>query len=69
TTLCAAKIPPRLQALLALVKNDDEGAMELGIAYASEQCQDLLRFGVPGIHFYSLNKSHSIKAIFKNLGL
>lgn len=69
TALCAAKIPPRLQALLAQVENDDEGAMELGIAYASEQCQDLLRFGVPGIHFYSLNKSHSIKAIFKNLGL
>jgi len=28
-----------------------------------------LRFGVPGIHFYSLNKSRSVKAIFENLSL
>ena len=43
--------------------------MALGIEYASQQCQELISFGVPGLHFYSLNKSHSVLAIYKNLGL
>lgn len=67
TALCAAKIPPRLEALLAQVEDDEEGAVRLGIDYATEQCEGLLQFGAPGIHFYSLNKSRSVSAIFKNL--
>lgn len=69
TTLCGSKIPRRLGELLAKVENDEEGAVRLGIDYATEQCEGLRSFGVPGIHFYSLNKSRSVKAIFKNLGL
>ena len=69
TALCASKIPPRLEAMLAKVENDDEGAIRLGIDYATQQCEGLLCFGVPGIHFYSLNKSRSVKAIFENLDL
>jgi len=69
TALCGSKIPPRLEQLLARVENDDEGAVQLGIDYATEQCQGLLGFGVKGLHFYSLNKSRSVKAILGNLGL
>ncbi len=69
TALCKSKIPPRLEQLLAKVENDDEGAVQLGIDYATEQCEGLLKFGVPGIHFYSLNKSRSVKAILENLNL
>lgn len=69
TSVCGAKIPPRLERLLAKVEEDDEGAARLGIDYATEQCEGLLSFGVPGIHFYSLNKSRSVKAIFENLRL
>jgi len=69
TALCGSKIPPRLEQLLAKVENDDEGAVRLGIDYATEQCQGFLGFGVRGIHFYSLNKSRSVRAILENLGL
>lgn len=69
TALCCAKIPPRLERELARVENDDEGAVEVGIEYASRQCEDLIRFGVNGLHFYSLNKSYSLERICKNLGL
>lgn len=68
-SLCGAKIPASLGRLLATVENDDEGATLLGIDYATKQCEGLLSFGVPGIHFYSLNKSRSVKAIFENLNL
>ena len=69
TAMCDSKIPPRLEAMLAKVENDDEAAVQLGIDYATEQCEGLIRFGVPGIHFYSLNKSRSVMAISKNLSL
>jgi methylenetetrahydrofolate reductase (NADPH) len=69
TTLCRAKISPQLERDLAKVEDDDDAAMELGTEYASRQCEALIKFGVPGIHFYSLNKSHSLTAICKNLGL
>ena len=42
---------------------------EMGIEYASRQCEQLIQFGVAGVHFYSLNKSYSVQAICKNLGL
>jgi methylenetetrahydrofolate reductase (NADPH) len=67
--MCASKIPPRHEALLQKVERDDAMATEAGIEYATEQCQGLLRHGVPGIHFYSLNKSRSVLAISKNLSL
>jgi methylenetetrahydrofolate reductase (NADPH) len=68
-SLCASKIPLQLEQELSKFENDDDGAVELGIEYASRQCERLLRFGVPGFHFYSLNKSRSVLAVCENLGL
>ncbi len=69
TALCCAKIPAPLERELAKVENDDDAAVKLGIEYASRQCEALIKFGAPGIHFYSLNKSLSLRAICKNLCL
>lgn len=69
TSLCGSKIPVRLETQLATVENDDDAAVELGIDYATRQCQELVKFGVAGLHFYTLNKSYSVLAIHKNLAL
>jgi methylenetetrahydrofolate reductase (NADPH) len=69
TALCCAKIPAQLERELAKVESDDAAAVKMGIEYASRQCEGLVKFGVPGLHFYSLNKSHSLQAICKNLCL
>jgi methylenetetrahydrofolate reductase (NADPH) len=69
TALCSAKIPAQLERELIKVESDDEAAIQLGIDYASRQCEELIKFGVPGLHFYSLNKSHSLQVICKNLNL
>ena len=69
TELCCAKIPAKLERELAKVEGDDDAAVQMGIDYASHQCEALIKYGVPGLHFYSLNKSYSLSAICKNLGL
>jgi methylenetetrahydrofolate reductase (NADPH) len=69
TQLCGAKIPPSLRAKLETLGNDEAAAMEFGIEYATRQCEELLRAGVPGLHFYTLNKSHSTVRVLKNIGL
>ena len=69
TQLCGAKIPPALRAKLDEIGTDDEAALKFGIEYATRQCEELLRAGVPGLHFYTLNKAHSTVQVVKNLGL
>ena len=69
TQMCGAKIPPALRKKLDEIGTDDEAAAKFGIEYATRQCEELLRAGAPGIHFYTLNKSHSTVQVLKNLGL
>jgi methylenetetrahydrofolate reductase (NADPH) len=69
TTLCGAKIPPPMLAKLEELESDDAAATAYGIDYATQQCEELLREGVEGLHFYTLNKAHSTTQVVKNLGL
>jgi methylenetetrahydrofolate reductase (NADPH) len=69
TQLCGAKIPPALRSKLDVLGTDDAAAMQFGIEYATRQCEELLRAGVPGLHFYTLNKAHSTVQVIKHLGL
>jgi methylenetetrahydrofolate reductase (NADPH) len=48
-------------------KDDPDAAIQLGVAYATLQCADLLRSGVPGVHFYTLNRSPATRAILATL--
>jgi methylenetetrahydrofolate reductase (NADPH) len=67
TSLCGASIPPRLRAILESCDGED-AMVEAGIDWATEQCAALLEGGAPGIHFYTLNRAQSVKAILDNLG-
>lgn len=69
TALCGAKLPEALLADLEKYSNDEAACAEFGIEYATRQCMDLLKNGVPGIHFYTLNKAAATSAIVRNLGL
>ena len=48
TALCCAKIPAQLERELVKVENDDEAAVQLGIEYATRQCEGLIKFGIHG---------------------
>lgn len=65
--MCGAVIPPLLQEKLEQCKDNSNCVEQIGIDYATKQCDELLRKGVPGIHFYTLNKSTATKTIFENL--
>lgn len=69
TALCGATIPATLASRLDALAGDDAAAAAFGIEFASAQCADLLRQGVPGLHFYSLNKAAPVTRIVENLGL
>jgi methylenetetrahydrofolate reductase (NADPH) len=69
TAMCGATIPAPLAAKLEALGDDDAAVAEFGIEYATRQCEDLLRAGVPGIHFYTLNKARATVRILQNLGL
>lgn len=69
TKMCGAKIPDALNQELEKYIEDDDSARNLGIEYATNQVSELWDYGIQGVHFYALNRSHSIVRILKNLNL
>jgi methylenetetrahydrofolate reductase (NADPH) len=69
TGMCGATIPERLMAALEWRATDREAVLQLGVAYATLQCAELLARGAPGIHFYTLNRSPATRAILSALRL
>ena len=69
TSLCGSSIPPDLDAELDRLGEDDESVRELGIEYAARQVEGLWAAGVPGVHFYVLNRSYSVSRILQRLAL
>jgi methylenetetrahydrofolate reductase (NADPH) len=67
--LSGAEVPPEVVARIKAVSDDDEAVKAEGIAIATELCQDLLAYGVPGIHFITMNTSSATREIYSNLGL
>jgi len=64
TSLCKARLPDSFVA--ALGQHDDpEWQFKVGVDFASRQVQELIDAGIPGIHFYVLNKSPATAAVLE----
>jgi len=61
--LCDASIPSRLERAFRAAGGDEQAEFELGVAYAAQQCSELLVGGAPGIHFYALNRAPATRAV------
>ena len=69
TKLCGSKIPLKLNEKLENSINNDKETTKLGIEYATNQILELIDNDIPGIHFYSLNKTSSVGHVLNNLGI
>lgn len=65
--LCGASLPPKLRQELELQQGDPEKMKAVGVKHAMEQCRELIKHGVPGIHFYTLNRADSTRKIIEAL--
>tara|TARA_B100000315_G_scaffold260911_1_gene327223 strand:- start:3857 stop:5617 length:1761 start_codon:yes stop_codon:yes gene_type:complete len=69
TRFCNVNVPTSIYDQLEPIKNDDASVIEYGIDQATQMCEMLLKEGVSGLHFYTLNLESSILAVINNLGL
>jgi methylenetetrahydrofolate reductase (NADPH) len=67
TVACGATLPFDLAEELDRRRADPAAVHRLGVEHAIEQCAGLLKGGAPGIHFYTLNRSHATVEIFEAL--
>ncbi len=67
TSMCGAQSPQALEEKLRGLESDDAATLEVGVEWATQQCRELLERGVPGIHFYTMNKSPATRRIFQAL--
>ena len=65
--MCGATIPGELIQKLQAVADKPEEIEKIGIDYAIKQCEDLLKNGVKGLHFYTLNKSKATIEIYNRI--
>ncbi|MBN1688323.1 MAG: methylenetetrahydrofolate reductase [NAD(P)H] [Candidatus Omnitrophica bacterium] len=68
-SMCGSAIPAVMKEAILKFGEDQTAIEAFGIDYATRQCEELLNHQVPGLHFYTLNKSWSTQKITRNLGL
>lgn len=63
TKMCGATLPLNLVDKLKKHETNEDMMRDIGIEHAITQCRELIQKGVAGIHFYGLNKAHSVLKI------
>ena len=69
TSMCGTIFPHDLSNQLEAVQEDKQAQFEIGVEHAIGQCRELMDQGVPGIHFYVLNRSRACERILQALGM
>jgi len=59
-------IPEALSEALLKAKSDNE-AREIGIQWGIQQARELIKGGVPCLHFYTMGKSEAVRRIVKEV--
>lgn len=67
--MCGAEIPRWIGKRLEAFRDDAESIREFGIDVVAQLCEKLVAGGVPGIHFYTLNRARATVAICERAGL
>ena len=68
-SLCKARLPEAFTRAFEAAGDDEAAQFEAGVAFAATQVRELLDGGVPGLHFYVLNKSPATIRVLEQVGL
>ena len=66
---CGAEIPRWIVKRMQAHGDDAESVRELGADVVAQLCQRLIDGGVPGLHFYTLNRAKATQAVLDRLSL
>ncbi|MDD5329764.1 MAG: methylenetetrahydrofolate reductase [NAD(P)H] [Sulfuricella sp.] len=66
---CGAEIPRWLRLKLQGYGDDSASIRAFGLDVVTDLCEQLLKRGAPGLHFYTLNQAGPVSAIWQRLGL
>jgi methylenetetrahydrofolate reductase (NADPH) len=67
TSLCGATLPSDFMHRLESAGDDADTQFAIGVEFATRQTQALIDAGVPGIHFYVLNRSEAAAEVLSNV--
>lgn len=67
--MCGAEIPRWIKKQLEAYADDSDSILKFGEEVVTRMCETLLKEGVPGLHFYTMNQSAPTLAVWDNLGL
>jgi len=67
-TLCGASLPAKFVRIMNRYGDKPEAMRDAGIAYAIDQCVDLIANGVSGIHLYTMNNPYVARRITDAIG-
>lgn len=68
-SLCKAQLPESFTQSFEAAGDDEAAQFEAGVTYAARQVEELIAAGVPGIHFYVLNKSPATIRVLDHVGM
>lgn len=68
-TLCGARLPESFTRAFEAAGDDEAAQFEAGVDFAAKQVEELVAAGVPGIHFYVLNKSPATTRVLEAVGI
>ena len=67
-SLCGASLPAKFSKIMNRYEDNPEALRDAGIAYAVDQCVDLIANGVSGIHLYTMNNPYVARKITEAIG-
>jgi len=68
-SLCKARLPESFTRPFEAAGDDEAAQFEAGVAFAARQVEELIEAGVPGVHFYVLNKSPATVRVLDHVGM
>jgi methylenetetrahydrofolate reductase (NADPH) len=67
--LCKARLPESFRQAFEAAGDNEAAQFDVGVDFAARQVEELIAGGVPGIHFYVLNKSPATVRVLEHVGL